>query len=107
MSLKGNLTLSIGIISIIVGILSIPYSYRNKDNIPNRLLGLKKDKFLIKDKENFKKIMFIKNITLSMSLILLGVFISLTKDNAYILIFPMIINSFFDKYSMKYVLLYN
>lgn len=97
----------IGIISIVVGFLSIPHSYKNKDNIPNILLGLKKDKSLIKDEEKFKKIMFIKNITLSMSFILLGEFISLTKDNVYVLIFPMIINKFFHKYSMKYVLLYN
>lgn len=105
--MKGIITLVIGILSIIVGALSIIDAYRNKENISEKVWGLEKGAFSVKDKEKFKKIMLRKTVVIGIVFILLGVLITLTEDNISLLIFPMVINIFFDKYSRKYLIIHN
>lgn len=95
-----------GVISIVVSIWAIIFTIRNKDNMPPSIRGLKRENYKIIDKENFNKIMVIKEICMIIVLMTFGVLIIITETGnfIYILLSGGVIDLYLSNKSKKYII---
>ena len=101
------LSLIAGLFGILSGIFLIFDGYKNRNNMPEKVFGLKKGDFSVRDKENFNKFMTKKNIGIGTFLLVSGLIVMINSESIWLYTFPMAMNILADNNSRKYLVIYN
>lgn len=103
--MKNMISLIIGAIFFILGIIMFVQTLIKKEASSSNLYGISKEKYIVTNKENFTKIMIRQNYICSIYIMFLGILLILTKESilASCGAFIMIIQLICSHYAKRYV----
>lgn len=102
-----TLRLIVGLFGILSGIFLIFDGYKKKNDMPEKVFGLKEGDFSVRDKENFNKIMTKKYIGIGTFLLVSGFIVMINSESTWLYMFPMVMNILADNNAKKYLVIYN